>query len=80
MPGSRKVARDRLVVRHPQVPPRLQRQEVESELPVIHVATEDQLTPEILQTLQEPRDALLLKPFDRDTLIASVKAVITESL
>ena len=46
------------------------------ELPVIYVATKDQLAPELFQRLQEPRDALLPKPFDRKALIVSVKAAL----
>ena len=50
--------------------------ELNPELSVIYVATNDQLTPELFQRLQEPRDALLPKPFDRKALIASVKAAL----
>ena len=50
--------------------------ELNLELPVIYVATKDQLAPELFQRLQEPRDALLPKPFDRNALIASVKAAL----
>ena len=54
----------------------LSTRELNPELPVIYVATNDQLTPDIFQILQQPRDTLLLKPFDRDALIASVKAAL----
>ena len=50
--------------------------ELNPELSVIYVATKDQLTPELFQRLQEPHDALLPKPFDRNALIASVKAAL----
>ena len=50
--------------------------ELNPELPVIYMATKDQLTPDMCQILQQPRDTLLLKPFDCNALIATVKAAL----
>ena len=50
--------------------------ELNPELSVICVATKNQLTSELFESLQQSRDTLLLKPFDHDTLIASVKAAL----
>ena len=43
----------------------LSARELKPDLPMIYVVTEDQLTPEMFQILRQPRDVLLLKPFDR---------------